>query len=144
MKKWKNVYYIISYIVYSKPLPSYYAKLIEEEKDEIYLSPSNHICGRNVKDYIGCLNLHLVRESKLLRSFDSDSSDFYHSFFTQVNRIVRAHVRGVNGNAVLCYNIVIGDSGDDLNEESSYIAVSITGDIVKLSESQNIINYYNI
>lgn len=130
-------------IDYNKPLPPRYVKLIEEEKDEIYLSPCNHVSGRTVKDYIGCLNLHLVRESRLLRSFNSDSSDFYHSFFTQVNRIVRAHVRGVNGNAVLCYNIIIGESGDDLSEESSYVAVNITGDIVKLSESRDIIKYYN-
>lgn len=116
----KNVFYNII-IVFSNPLPPEYRKIIEEEKNEIYLYPSNEINGRKIIEYIGCLNLHLIRESKLLSS--SDASDFYHLFFFEVMQTVHAHINNVGGNAVLCFNIEIDECGNDKTEESVYILI---------------------
>lgn len=120
------------------------SKFLSDIKDEkVYLYQSTKNTHRQVLEYYGCINIHLIREAKSIQT--DKLSSFYHQFLYEVNQIVKAHVLAVGGNAVICYQIVTRDSGNVANLESQeYIVVNVSGDIVKLGESKELMKYFRI
>lgn len=82
------------------------SKFLNEIKDDnVYLYQSTKNTNREVKEYYGCINIHLIREAKSIQM--DKLSSFYHQFLHEVNQIVKAHVLAVGGNAVICYQVYI-------------------------------------
>ena len=99
---------------------------------EILLCPLDRVPGKEVKRYLGPLQLHFVKDAWTGRG--DQSSDTY-SFIEVASMNAMAHVSSLGGNALLCYKLVMQEPAHKLSSRShSYTLVTVTGDVVSLSE----------
>jgi len=99
---------------------------------EVLLCPLDRVPGKEVKRYLGPLQLHFVKDAWTGRG--DQSSDTY-SFIEVASMNAMAHVSSLGGNALLCYKIVMQEPAHKLSSRShSYTLVTVTGDVVSLSD----------
>lgn len=99
---------------------------------EVLLCPLDKVPGKEVKRYLGPLQLHFVKDAWTGRS--DQSSDTY-SFIEVASMNAMAHVSSLGGNALLCYKLVMQEPAHKLSSRShSYTLVTVTGDVVSLGD----------
>ena len=70
----------------------------------VEISPMSYIPGYLVTDYLGNMNLFVIRETSSVREFGGISG-FMHKFVAEVLALMRAHVAALGGNALLAFNL---------------------------------------
>lgn len=102
---------------------------------QVLLCPLDNVPGKEVKRYLGPLQLHFIKDAWTGRG-DQSMEAFTYSFIEVANMNAMAHVSSLGGNALLCYKLVMQEPAHKLSSRShSYILVSITGDVVSLGDT---------
>lgn len=70
----------------------------------IELTPLSYIPGAHIQNYLGNLDFFFIRESTSIRE-NGGLNGFIHSFLSEVFAIVRAHVAGLGGNAMISLHL---------------------------------------
>ena len=76
----------------------------QPESFGIELTPLSYIPGANIQNYFGNLDFFFIRESTSIRE-SGGLNGFMHSFLSEVFAIVRAHVAGLGGNAMVSLHL---------------------------------------
>ncbi|TFJ79847.1 hypothetical protein NSK_008814 [Nannochloropsis salina CCMP1776] len=116
-----------------------------------YLLPSLSRCF--VKKHLGMVSLHFVKESSLAAVAVGSGGGsgggreggregrgvtlgtLLQVFLVEVNAMVRAHVAGLGGNALLSYRLVTQERGGRVYRSTTYHMVSVSGDAVRVEAS---------
>ena len=89
------------------------------------------IPGFQVTNYLGNMNLFVIRETSSVREFGGISG-FMHKFVAEVLALMRAHVAALGGNALLAFNLNQCVLLDNPNRNQAQCLINITGDAVRL------------
>ena len=92
------------------------------------ITPLAFVPRKNVKHYVGHINLHFIRESWTV----NDLGDFYHDFLVQVKDCCRAQVYANGGNALLSFRVLPHESGGKVYRNQIYTMLTVSGDAVVL------------
>ncbi|EWM23521.1 hypothetical protein Naga_101309g1, partial [Nannochloropsis gaditana] len=116
----------------------------------VELSPLSYLPGSFVKKHLGMVSLHFVKESSLTAVAVGSGGGsgggreggrggrgvtlgtLLQVFLVEVNAMVRAHVAGLGGNALLSYRLVTQERGGRVYRSTTYHMVSVSGDAVRV------------
>lgn len=88
--------------------------------------------SHSVRQFLGRVNLHLIKESWSVKE-GGGSSQIFHHFLTEANAMARAHVAGVGGNALLFYRARPEVSSASSGKGHVYWMLTISGDAVRVA-----------
>ena len=104
----------------SSSLPSY-----------VLLTALHYVPGHRIVRYLGHVQLHFVKDSLSNRG-EATMNAFYHTFISEVNSSVRAHVEALKGNALINYKISPLESGGRAYRSQAYNMLTLSGDAVEI------------
>ena len=94
------------------------------------------IPGHQVTDYLGNMNLFVIRETSSVREFGGISG-FMHKFVAEVLALMRAHVAALGGNALLAFNLNQCVLLDNPNRNQAQCLINIAGDAVRVEPEKS-------
>lgn len=103
-----------------------------KEGHGINLTPLSHIPGARVSKYLGNLNFFLIRETSSLREVGG-LNGFIAAFLGEINSIVRSHVSGLGGNALVGYFMSEFVVTHTPYKNQGQCLVHVGGDVVSVS-----------
>ncbi|KAF0717750.1 Aste57867_2119 [Aphanomyces stellatus] len=104
-------------------------------REWIELTPLSYVPGAKIQRYLGRISLHFIKESWTVRECGGLGA-FFHLFLSEAIAVVRAHVRALGGNAMLCFRLVPIESSQ-LYRNQVYNMISVTGDAVWLEREKS-------
>jgi len=102
----------------------------------VEVSPMSFIPGYHVSNYLGNMNLFVIRETSSVREFGGISG-FMHKFVAEVLALMRAHVAALGGNALLAFNLNQCVLLDNPNRNQAQCLINIAGDAVRVEPERN-------
>eukprot|EP00948_MAST-09A_sp_MAST-9A-sp1_P001051 g1051.t1 len=105
--------------------------------DVIELTPLSYLPRKQIQSYLGHLSMHFIKESGPdLRDLRDPGGlgRFFSTFISEVNAIVRSHVKSLGGNALVSYRVRPRASGGRIYRKQVYSVYSIAGDVVRAIE----------
>ena len=96
-------------------------------RPNVVMSPLSFVSGGSVKQYLGRVSLHFIKESWAVRE-GGGLGAFFYRFLTEANAIARAHVKALGGNVLLSYRLTPRESGGKVYKNQAYNVVSLSGD----------------
>jgi len=102
----------------------------------VEISPMSYIPGYLVTDYLGNMNLFVIRETSSVREFGGISG-FMHKFVAEVLALMRAHVAALGGNALLAFNLNQCVLLDNPNRNQAQCLINIAGDAVHVEPERS-------
>lgn len=106
------------------------------ERYGIEISPLGYVPGGKIEKYLGNLNFFFIRESTSIRE-NGGISGFVHNFLTELLAVVRAHVAGLGGNAMISFYLSELLFTDSLHKNQGQSLISCGGDVVFVSYFRN-------
>ena len=100
----------------------------------VILTPLPGIPGYRIVRYLGQLQLHFVKDSIAGRG-ESSMDSFYHTFISEANAVMRSHVDGLKGNALINYRIYPLEAGGRVYRNQAYNMLTLSGDAVEIAPS---------
>ena len=94
------------------------------------------IPGYVVSNYLGNMNLFVIRETSSVREFGGIAG-FMHKFVAEVLALMRAHVAALGGNALLAFNLNQCVLLDNPNRNQAQCLINIAGDAVRVEPEKN-------
>ena len=100
----------------------------------IEISPLSYIPQAKVKQFLGRMSLHFIKEASLI--FDGVSGNngmggFTHILLAELLAVVKAHTSGLGGNAILGFSMDQVLLSESLKNQG-YAMISISGDVVQV------------
>ncbi|XP_037944747.1 C2 domain-containing protein 5 isoform X2 [Teleopsis dalmanni] len=96
------------------------------------ITPLSFIPGAKIEKYLGNLNFFFIRESTSIRE-NGGISGFVHGFITELLAVVRAHIAGLGGNAMVSFYMTELILVDNQHKNQGQCLISIGGDAVYVS-----------
>ena len=96
----------------------------------VLLTTLSDLPDRRIVQYIGFMNLHLIRESFSLRE-EQGIEGFSNDLLVDAFAILRAQVAAVGANALLSFRLNLFHFTLNTNKGQCYCVISITGDAVR-------------
>ena len=94
------------------------------------------IPGYVVSNYLGNMNLFVIRETSSVREFGGIAG-FMHKFVAEVLALMRAHVAALGGNALLAFNLNQCVLLDNPNRNQAQCLINIAGDAVRVEPEKS-------
>ena len=110
--------------------------LSQSSQTLVELTPMSFIPGFQVAEYLGNMNLFVIRETSSVREFGGISG-FMHKFVAEVLALMRAHVAALGGNALLAFNLNQCVLLDNPNRNQAQCLINIAGDAVRVVPEKN-------
>jgi hypothetical protein len=112
--------------------PLGYEDRVRPHRPMVELTPLSFVPGRDVKEFLGRINLHFIKESWQVKE-GGGIGQFFHLFLTEALSVVRANVAALGGDALLMYRVKTHESGGRVDANHIYSMISISGDAVRLA-----------
>ena len=115
----------------SHSIPSSHSLSIAPGSFPVILTPQPSVPGYRIVSYLGQVHLHFVKDS-IARRGEHSLGSFYHTFISEANAIVRAHVEALKGNALVNYRIYPLEAGGRVYRNQASNMLTLSGDAVEL------------
>eukprot|EP01113_Clastostelium_recurvatum_P019072 TRINITY_DN2249_c0_g1_i2.p1 TRINITY_DN2249_c0_g1~~TRINITY_DN2249_c0_g1_i2.p1 ORF type:complete len:1532 (+),score=404.05 TRINITY_DN2249_c0_g1_i2:123-4718(+) len=93
----------------------------------VELTPLSFLPNMKMERYVGRVNIHFIKETFTVKD-GGGLGNFTHVFLTEANAIIRAHVAGMGGNALVGYRIEEFIIVEATNKDQAYSLISLSGD----------------
>jgi hypothetical protein len=101
------------------------------DPEYVEITPLAHIPMSSVEQYLGRLQLHLIKESWTYRD-EGGLDAFAHKFIAEAHAIARAHVASRGGNTLLSFRLH-ECRFVEVSKTQAYSIISLSGDSVRIS-----------
>jgi hypothetical protein len=96
--------------------------------DPFFITPLSYVAGHAVVRYISRVSHHFIREAYEVYSAD-ELGEFFTNTDMEIHGVVRALVKSLGGNTLLCHNVQLHEVWDSDGSGCAFLCVTITGHV---------------
>ncbi|CUI14138.1 Hypothetical protein, putative [Bodo saltans] len=112
--------------------------------DPFFITPLSYVAGHAIVRYISRVSHHFIREAYEVYSAD-ELGEFFTNTNMEIHGVVRALVKSLGGNALLCHNVQLHEVWDSDGSGCAFLCVTITGHVAMVTKEhvleENVTSY---